>query len=94
MKFVNLLLVFILIAFVQNIRLTKTIKQQQLGEELVISNFNHSGVNRMVVPDLAQKRLNCKHMCQSGGSCRACYRAMLLANPEEIQDYVDFTDEF
>ena len=37
MKFVNLLLVFILIAFVENVRLTKTIKQQQLGEELVIS---------------------------------------------------------
>ena len=62
--------------------------------ELVISNFNHSGINRMVVPDLAYKRLNCKHMCQSGGSCRACYRAILLANPEEMQEYMDFTDDF
>lgn len=62
--------------------------------ELLITNFKHSGVNRMVLPDLVQHRLNCKQKCQSGGSCRACERAFKLANPELITEYLESTEEF
>ena len=62
--------------------------------ELIITNFRHSGVNRMVLPDLIQHRLNCKQRCQSGGSCRACERTFKLANPELITEYLESTEEF
>ena len=60
---------------------------------MIISNFNHLGVNRMILPEVAEKRLNCGHRCQEGAACRICYRALLLADPEKMAEYRDKMEE-
>lgn len=53
---------------------------------LIVSDLNYIGVNRMIHPDLAEKRINCRQRCQSGGACRFCYRVLELANPDLFTD--------
>ncbi len=57
--------------------------------EMIITNFNHLGLNRLILPEVAEKRLTCKQRCQSRGTCRICYRAMDLANKEDLTEYAE-----
>ena len=54
---------------------------------MIITNLNYPGVNRMIPPDLAQKRANCGQRCLTGSHCNICYRFLDLANPG-IYDYM------
>ena len=60
---------------------------------MLITNFNYPGVNRMILPDIAPRRTNCGQRCQSGGACKICYRAVGLADPGRIRDYMEATDQ-
>lgn len=55
--------------------------------KMLIKDLNYSGVNRMIPPDLAQKRLNCGQKCQENGKCRLCWRMLDLANPDLLREY-------
>lgn len=59
---------------------------------MIITNLNHEGLNRIIVPDFAEKRLNCGQRCQKSSNCKLCYRVLTLANPDIIRDYVETTD--
>ena len=54
---------------------------------LIIQDLNYMGVNRMLPPDFAEKRLNCGQRCQENGSCRICWRLLDLANPDLLSRY-------
>ena len=55
---------------------------------MIIENLNHIGVNRMISKDVTIARMNCRQKCQNvNGTCRICYRALDLADPERILDY-------
>ena len=60
---------------------------------MLFTNFNHMGVNRLILPDVAQKRLNCGQRCQASGACKICYRAVDLANPDKLRAYVEATEQ-
>ena len=53
---------------------------------MIITNFNYMGVNRMIPPELAEKRVACGQKCQSYSPCRICYRYMDLANPSLFEN--------
>ena len=55
---------------------------------MIIENFNHLGVNRMIMKDVTITRMNCRHKCQNGGVCSVCKRAVSLADPNRLQEYV------
>ena len=59
---------------------------------MLFTNFNHGGVNRLVLPDVVEKRLNCGQRCQINGNCKICYRAFSLANPDKLRAYVEATE--
>lgn len=48
----------------------------------LITNLNHSGLNRMIPTTMSCLRVNCKQACLSGSNCKICYRMMYLANPD------------
>ncbi len=58
---------------------------------MLISNFDYDGLNRIVVPDVVEKRLKCGQRCQMGSHCRLCYRAFDLANQEKTKAYAEQT---
>lgn len=60
---------------------------------LIITNLNYEGLNRIIVPDLTEKRLNCGQRCQKASNCKLCYRALTLAMPDRIRDYMETTDQ-
>ena len=60
---------------------------------MIITNFNHLGVNRLILPEVAEKRLNCAQKCQSGSACKICYRAVDLADVEKLREYRDKMNE-
>ena len=60
---------------------------------LIVSNFNYPGVNRMIPPDLVEKRLNCGQRCQETGHCKICYRMFDLAEPERYTYLQETTDQ-
>ena len=55
--------------------------------EMLISNLKYPGVNRMIPRELTEKRMVCGQRCQSGSSCRLCYRYLELANPDLLSKY-------
>lgn len=55
--------------------------------QMLITNFNAPGVNRMIPSEVTEKRLNCRQVCKSHKSCHICYNATLLANPALLQEY-------
>ena len=61
---------------------------------MIITNLNYSASNRMILPEVAEKRLNCGHKCQENERCKICYRALSLANRDLIKDYVDTSNQF
>lgn len=60
---------------------------------LIITNLQYEGLNRIIVPDMAEKRLNCGQRCQKASNCKLCYRALSLAMPDKIRDYMEATDQ-
>lgn len=60
---------------------------------LLITNFNHPGVNRMIGSEYSSRRLDCGQRCQEGNGCQICYRLLTLANPKLIKDYVNATKQ-
>lgn len=54
---------------------------------LIIQDINYPGVNRMIPPTLAEKRLNCAQRCQENGQCKLCWRVLDLANPDLLREY-------
>lgn len=54
---------------------------------MLITNFNHKGVNRMIPSEVTEKRLNCRQICSSRRRCRICSQALRLADPEFINLY-------
>ena len=61
--------------------------------QMIITNLNHDGLNRIIVPDFAEKRLNCGQRCQKTSNCKLCYRALTLAMPDKIRDYMEATGQ-
>ena len=55
----------------------------------IITNFHAEGSNPMILPEVAQARLNCGQKCTRGRNCRICYNAVKLANPDVIKTYVE-----
>lgn len=53
----------------------------------IITNLDYAGVNRMIPPNFAQKRMNCGQACLSGSHCHLCYRYLDLADPDLLKDY-------
>lgn len=58
--------------------------------KMIITNLDYPGVNRMIPPDLSQRRINCKQQCEQNRTCRLCYRYLDLANPEKLEAYKKF----
>lgn len=56
---------------------------------LIITNLDADGVNRMIPRDVSEARLNCAQKCIKGGACRLCFRAFNLADPEKFKTYAD-----
>lgn len=54
---------------------------------MIINNLNHLGVNRMIPPEFAEKRLNCGQKCMEHNNCHLCWRLLDLANPDLLRDY-------
>ena len=57
--------------------------------KLLITNLNAEGVNRMIQSDVTEARLNCRQKCMSQKNCHICTRALQLANPDLIQEYIN-----
>lgn len=57
--------------------------------QLLISNLNYGGVNRLIQSEVTKRRLNCHQVCENGGSCTLCWRALRLANAERLREYAD-----
>jgi hypothetical protein len=68
-------------------------KQWPGDMNMLFTNFNYPGVNRMILPDVAQRRLNCGQRCQASGACKVCYRAVDLANPDRYSYLQETTDQ-
>lgn len=56
---------------------------------LIIPDIGHPAVNRVVLSDITEKRLNCGQKCQANNICKICYRALDLANPDLLEEYQD-----
>ena len=56
---------------------------------MIITNLNYEGLNRIIVPHMAEHRLNCGQRCQKTSNCKLCYRALSLAIPEPIREYME-----
>lgn len=55
----------------------------------IITNLNYYGTNRMILPEVGSKRINCGQACKKTGNCHICYRALQLANPDLMAEYRD-----
>lgn len=60
--------------------------------DMLFTNFNYQGYNRMIMPKVAESRLNCGQRCQASGACRICYRAADLAIPDKFDYLKETTD--
>ena len=56
---------------------------------MLITNLNYPGVNRMLPPDITEKRMTCGQRCESNKTCYVCYRLLNLADPDKLGKYVD-----
>lgn len=60
---------------------------------LLIKDLNYPCTNRMIPPDLAERRINCGQRCQETGNCHLCQRMFDLANPDKIRSYLETTKQ-
>lgn len=56
---------------------------------LIITNLNYIGLNRLILPEVTEKRLTCRQACQRTSTCKLCYRALDLANKEDLTEYAE-----
>lgn len=63
-------------------------KKWNHGLDVIIVNLDYEASNRMILPENIEKRLNCGQRCQAGASCRICERALNLADPNKIEEYI------
>lgn len=61
--------------------------------QMLITDLNYPGVNRMIGSLVGLARLNCGQRCQSGGYCSVCQRAFDLANPQLFDHLLESTEE-
>jgi len=54
---------------------------------MLITNLNYEGLNRLLPSMFTETRLNCQQKCVSRKSCHACFRLLHLANKERLLDY-------
>lgn len=55
---------------------------------LLFSDFYIDAINRLIVPDLAEHRVQCKQICQNPNrTCHICDRALLIAKPSLLEEY-------
>lgn len=54
---------------------------------MLVGDLHFSALNRVIHPDVTRARLHCKQKCENGGHCRLCYRALTMANQQEILEY-------
>lgn len=54
---------------------------------LLISNLLSNAANRLLPPQLAEKRLSCKQQCESFGHCERCDLYFKLADPETLRRF-------
>lgn len=50
----------------------------------IITNLNFTADNQLISPEMIEKRISCGQRCQSGNSCRLCYRYLQIANKDFI----------
>lgn len=55
--------------------------------KMLITNLDYPGVNRMIPPELSQRRISCGQRCESNRTCHLCYRLLDLADPEKLKPY-------
>ena len=55
--------------------------------KMLITNLDYPGVNRMIPPELSQRRITCGQRCESNRTCHLCYRLLDLANPDLLAPY-------
>lgn len=53
--------------------------------EILISDLNYEGTNRMIDPEFSRRRMNCEQKCEELGICRMCYHMLKLANPDKLK---------
>lgn len=58
----------------------------------IFENFNVNCKNSML-PNMAEYRLSCNHLCQRTGTCDVCGRAISLANVDLINEYKSAIEE-
>lgn len=56
--------------------------------DMLVTDLNHKGTNRLIVDGFGQRRANCRQMCEVNGNCHFCYRALDLANPDLLRKAV------
>lgn len=56
---------------------------------MIITNLGIEGLNRMIMPEVGQYRLNCQQACLYGKPCKICENAFILASKELIEDYTE-----
>lgn len=55
--------------------------------DMLYTNFNYKGVNRMLDSDLSVRRMNCGQTCESTGVCHLCDISIELADPDKWETY-------
>ena len=63
-------------------RIYKLQKQYPGDLSHIVTNLGLTPTNRMIPSDCAKVRLNCRQRCESGSSCRLCWRYFNLADPD------------
>lgn len=57
--------------------------------QLLISNLNYTGTNRLISSELTKRRLTCHQVCENGGSCTLCWRNLCVADADRVREYAD-----
>ena len=54
---------------------------------MIVKDMTINATNRMIPPDLAERRARCEMICLNNGMCNKCERLLKLANPDLLRDY-------
>lgn len=57
-------------------------------EELFL-NINIDGMNRFIIPELGEIRLNCGQKCEINGLCHSCDLAMEFSDTEKLKQFME-----
>ena len=56
--------------------------------QMLITNLDYPGVNRMLLSQVSESRLNCGQRCHYS-NCHICERSLDLANPSKMKEYIE-----